>query len=444
MKKILICSIILAILISCKKNNDTAPVTDVNAADYQRSFKSAQTDINGNVLAGTEIMHLIGYKGKLYAGNSYWMETQTAGATHGGQIFVLESPTSQWKLEKNFPLGEGRISSMKSITLTTDGSGNAITPVNMLLAAPSNATGQGKVYSKLENETNWNSDVVTNISGRIQIRALGIYKDANTGVDRIFAGVSADDGSIGKTFSGVFDNSKPSKINWNQFEFNVPSGERVMSFTICNGSLFAATSYHIYKRNNGTTPTWTEVYGTTGAVNEDIRGLSTIPNPDGIGEVMIYSFNSTIRRFNPTTNATSTDLDTRTFLTNKLGIQVNYTLNAYNEFTNWTDPATNENFQLIGFELKYDAAALSSNPKPNLQGWASEGRYYKRKQIGSTITYEIVNMQDKSLSTPDIMVATRTICISPFAVDNGRVVYAGGFDCNSIPSHNTGWIYKSK
>ena len=37
--------------------------------------------------------------------------------------------------------------------------------------------------------------------------------------------------------------------------------------------------------------------------------------------------------------------------------------------------------------------------------------------------------------------AVRTICPSPFEGDKD-VLYMGGVDCNGMPSHDTGWIFR--
>lgn len=51
-------------------------------------------DTIGNYLTGTEIIHSLPHKGKLYAGNSYWAENT---APKRGQVWVKESATGNWK-----------------------------------------------------------------------------------------------------------------------------------------------------------------------------------------------------------------------------------------------------------------------------------------------------------------------------------------------------------
>jgi hypothetical protein len=38
--------------------------------------------------------------------------------------------------------------------------------------------------------------------------------------------------------------------------------------------------------------------------------------------------------------------------------------------------------------------------------------------------------------------SARTVCVSPFPEDKGRVLYFGGFDAAQGPHRDTAWIYK--
>jgi hypothetical protein len=38
--------------------------------------------------------------------------------------------------------------------------------------------------------------------------------------------------------------------------------------------------------------------------------------------------------------------------------------------------------------------------------------------------------------------SVRTVCVSPFPEDQGRVLYFGGFDAAQGPHRDTAWIYK--
>ena len=47
---------------------------EVITPGWNRSYRSGDIDSSGRVAAGSEILHLVGHKGKLYAAASFWMD----------------------------------------------------------------------------------------------------------------------------------------------------------------------------------------------------------------------------------------------------------------------------------------------------------------------------------------------------------------------------------
>lgn len=216
-------------------------------------------------------------------------------------------------------------------------------------------------------------------------------------------------------------------------------GERVMGMTKCNGVFYVATQYHIYRRTDGTNPTWTEVYARTGGDAEDIRGITAVPNPNGQGEVLIFSFANRIRRIDPSNNfQESIELNTTAFLSSLLGAEVSYVLAAYNEFFPYTMPDTGVRVWIVGFEARY---AQQANLPPNFQRWASEGRFFIRRANGSNISYQVVEIDDPAIRPKPNLIATRAVAVSPFP-NESNVLYFG-YDSNSIATTNSAWIYRS-
>jgi hypothetical protein len=58
--------------------------------------------------------------------------------------------------------------------------------------------------------------------------------------------------------------------------------------------------------------------------------------------------------------------------------------------------------------------------------------------------YELREVRDPAHPVPagQSLRAARTICLSPFESDQGRVLYFGGYDAYNGLHHNTSWIYK--
>ncbi|MCX6898273.1 MAG: hypothetical protein NT105_06190 [Verrucomicrobia bacterium] len=424
-----------------------ADVSPLAQLSFQPSMQAGFRDTNGNYVAGTEIMHLVPYKGRLYAGNSLWMEKEPA-ISKACQVLVLDSPKGQWRVERQFTRNSTRLATLKTITVSTDGKGNRISPVTMLLAAPDFARGLVKIFRRDDGSGQWIPSVLGSVTNHTSTRSIGVHRDKVTGVDRILAGTDTL-GVVG----GVYDASAAGGIRWETSpEFRTPPGERVMGFCDCNRKAYCATSRHIFERSDGTAVSWREVYFCPKETSPvGIRGLTAVPNPTGNGEVLLFAARSKVRRLDPTAEFKETvELDMPAFLTQKWGIKVGFALAAYNEFMPYTAPETGETVWLFGFESSYPPSVVETKPPPKLRllvregyRWyfAAEARYFIRRANKGSIRYELAEVTDVRQPT---LVAVRAIAVSPFAGDQGRAFYFGGFDCNSIASHNTAWIYRAE
>ena len=252
-------------------------------------------------------------------------------------------------------------------------------------------------------------------------------------------------------FSGTYTSTLPGKIQWaTKPEFVAPPNERVMGFTLCNNAIYCATSDggigHVYKRTDGTGARSLVKTLTGGGESEDMRGLSAIPNPGGTGEVLWLCWNNEALQIeDPASNyATTTEYDFTGSLTTLLGIPIKYVLAAYNDNIPVFNPSNSaDDIRLIGFEMRYDPSALTgANPPSNLNRWSTNGMYMERRQSSRNVEYALKYIVNNAPTVRDTLVATRTMCISPFAADNRKVIYAGGFDCNSIPISKAAWIYR--
>ncbi len=423
---------------------DNSPLTHLS---FQRSMQAGVRDANGKLIAGTEIMHLVPHQGRLYASTSLWMESDPS-IPKACQILVLDSPKGQWRVEHQFTRNNLRYGSLREVTFSTDATGKAIAPVTLLLAAPDVAQGAVKVYCRNDATGDWVASELGTVTKSATTRAMGLHRDKVTGIDRIFAG-NRPLGMI----SGVYDPAAPGRIRWDKTpEFPTPVGERVMGFCDCNGILYCATTRHIYQRTDGVAPAWKDVYFCEKEIPPvGIRGLTAVPKPGGKGEVLWFVALRKVRRLDPAAGFKETiELDMPEFLTEKLGLPVVGALSAYNELKPYVMPGTGETIWLFGFESSHPATVINSHPriKARMQkkdsrrtGCSGNGRYCIRHAKGADITYEVAEITDPR--EPQL-VATRTIAVSPFPEDQGKAFYFGGYDCNSVPSHNTAWIYRGK
>ena len=107
---------------------------------WERSYKAGYVDGQGRYAGGSEILHLEGHKGKLYAPNSYWMDP--SNIWYGGkdpktawsQILRLDSPNGKWEVDLELGPNNLRAENLKSVTFGTDGAGHSLEkPVTMLM-----------------------------------------------------------------------------------------------------------------------------------------------------------------------------------------------------------------------------------------------------------------------------------------------------------------------
>jgi hypothetical protein len=433
-----------------QENEYSQNVKNNKKITLQKSWLAGVHDKNGHLMTGTEIMFIVPHMGKLYAGNSLWMESDP-NISKACQIFVLESPEDDWKLDYQFAENNLRVSSLKSITFSTDSKGNSINPVSILLANPLDFNGSIEVYIHDDDNGIWVKNILGSAQKLASIRCITLYRDTITGVDRVFAGSDP----LG-TFSGTYDPSLPGKINWEKTpEFPTPEAERVMAMTVCNKKFHCATSRHIYVRTDGPSPSWSEVYHFP-QTNwlKGIRGLTSIPNPTGQGESLLFTVRNKVHRLDPLRNYEETiELDLNDFLSKKWGLQVDYVLSAYSEFLPFNDPISGEDCLLFGFQARYHRSVFETESPPKIrvcsmlergEYYDASGRYFMRHVKDGNISYEYVDVTDPHLDPEPMLVAVRTITQSPFKGEEGRVLYLGGFDCNWIKVHNTGWIYRGE
>ena len=424
------------------------------AEGWKQSFHAGTFDKNLNYMGGTETMNLVAHKGKLYAGFSYWMDWSWSYIQYGitgkpTQILVKDSVDGEWRLDYQADKYKMRVDSLCSLTFTTDATGAPLPqPVTLLLAGLCDATyptGEAVVCVRDDNANQWIKTKLMDIAAQtgVTIRAIGLYRDKVTGIDRVFAGSYP-----GGIFSGVYDPTKPGNIRWeNAPEFS-DYNDRVMSFAKCNGELYAAIKPAIYKRVDGPNPAWKKVYEyttypgdgpSTQGGSSGMRALTAIPNQKGKGEVLLMAlegFGSKIVYLDPSdNNSVTTELVMDTYFEKQWGEdwrraeenKWNYVVTAYNDMVPVTDPKTGEDLLLMGL-LAYNISTPDT-------AW-----YLVRHPDATYTLHEIPYIFDLR-GSPKSLPGTRAIRVSPFAEDKGQVLYFGGHDCIGKTSHNTAWIY---
>ena len=247
----------------------TAPETV--APGWQASYRAGCLDVGGNLMGGSELMHLVAHDGMLFAAVGYWEDT--ANINYGGtnssegwaQILRLDSPGGQWALDLTMK-GVVRPDILDSVTFTTNGTGAPLSqPVNLLITAACLGNAGADLYTRNDTTGQWaTSKIVSGPTGPgCDARADAVYQDPITGVDRLFISL----GDLG-VYSGVYDPTAPGDILWGHTSESGPVDVRPLAITEANGNLFASSGALIYQRVNGPSPSWRVIVNETGLPGE--------------------------------------------------------------------------------------------------------------------------------------------------------------------------------
>ncbi len=418
-------------------------ITGAAAGDWHQCFKAGRTD---PLIGGTEIIHLVAHKGRLYAGNGYWMDPRGPAKIPWAQVLVLDSPNGRWEVDLAMGPRHLRATVLESITFTTDSRGKPLPePVKLLVAASDIQSGHREthIWTRDDEKGTWTR---TTLKGdpkyRRSTRALIVHRDRLTGVDRAFIAA----GALG-IYSGVYDPSLPWKIRWDEKPELGPVRIRPMSFAEANGVLYASAGTSVYRRLDGSSPTWEKVYSDNTREQWElggIRGLTAVPAPDGRGQSLLFSHTDRIIRIDPAGGHKATvELRIREILQRAWGMPVpGAIIAAYSDFLPLKNPATGKTVYLAGVQARVERGGRNKKKyrEDTFFGWYAGGAYLVREAPGN---WRLKEVNGRWAPGKPKLVAPRTYAISPFPAERGRWVYFGGFDCNFFPARDTAWVFRA-
>ncbi len=431
----------------------------LTAQNLEQSFIPGYFDDNGIFMGGSEVLHLVSHIKKLFASIGYWQDENNVW--YGGddlnigwaQIITLENEEDSWKVDLDLGYNHLRPEILKQVIFTRDHNGTQLDIPDTLLIAgafsPNYISGLVTANIFIRNDINgsWNQTIVYeggfSSNESYSMRDIEIYTDQVTGIENVIISV----GTQG-VFSGKYNPDVDGKIEIGSMPEIGPLGIRPLGITITNGHLYFSSGNKLYKRNDGEYPSYDVVHDfndLSSYINPavgGIRGLSTIPNPTGSDESMILMWcpdgqsKGTIFRLDPVNSQefervyeTKVSLLVEDYLP---GETVSYLLGAYNEFYFFTDPETNNDYNIIGIE-----SLLQENIYPSWNSYYSGGIVILRDSIGQYTLQEIDGLIDYD---DNPLVSVRSYVKSPF--ENESAMYFGGFDPNGHISTNNAWIYK--
>ena len=449
--------VLLALLFAALANG-----TAQQQAHWTQSYDAGYEDLSGAYAGGSEIMHIVSHKGKLYASNGYWVDAHWVippdGQKQSAQVLRLDSLTEQWQVDldmgrsndRELAYMKGNI--LKSVTFTRDASGKPLpSPENLLImAAGANFERGGAVssWTRDDQKGDWVHSLVrhgSSVGGiRWVPRDMEVYRDKKTGIERIFLSL----GNPG-IVSGIYDPTIPGKIRWSQhLEFPFPEGgslhTRPLGIIQANGSLMFSEGGAIFRRKDGVRPSYEKIIDLNEDTDTDvggIRGLTAIENPKGKGHSLLFLWapgdrsKSQIKRLDPDGKGGYSVHDEAMIMElmkGKLGVEVSYTLGAHNMAYPFVDPESGKTVHLIGFQgnirgkhhLKWKGSALYG------------GALYAIRY--PDLTYKVLEVNNAYKDGKTILVSPRTFCQSPFE-DKG--IFIGGHDSSRKISDDMAWIF---
>ena len=429
------------------------------AQEWQQSFIAGNLDINGLFMGGSEVLHLVPHKNKLFASIGYWEDENNIW--YGGndlnlgwaQIICLANEDDSWKVDFDLGLNYLRPEILKQVIFTKDYNGNTLDAPDTLLIvgaySPNYISGIVTANIFVRNDANGLWDQVLVYEGgfpageNYSMRDIEIYTDQVTGIENLIISV----GTQG-IFSGKYNPNINGKIEMGLNPEIGPLSIRSLGIAIANNSLYFSSGNKIFKRNDGFNPSYDVVHdfldlgSNINSAVGGIRGLSTISNPSGVNESMLLMWcpngqsRGTIFRLDPSESQgfdrvyeTKISLLVEDYLP---GVTVTYLLGAYNEFYSFTDPASNEEYHIIGIE-----SLLQGENYPTWNSFYSGAIFVLRD---NSAQYELQEINGAIDFEDNPLVAVRCYVKSPF--ENEDALYFGGFDPNGYTSTNNAWIYK--
>ncbi len=300
----------------------------------------------------------------------------------------------------------------------------------------------------------WRDSHVATTRAPANVISFGSHVDRFSGVHHIFAGLQN-----GEIYRGAYDEREDSKVAWATQNAELAGMGPITSFAECNGLLYAAGGLLQTNRatevagglfvRRDTNATWELVYQwphpvdvmTAPEEQRLMRGLTAVPEPhDQDRQVLLAAraWPGVIERIDPDPtrgHVVTVELDVRDFfarLWNDDRVRQGSVVLGYTGFTLATNPVTSERVHLVGVWLQHPDDTV---PPFN-------GSHFLVRHLDAT--YELADIENFSPGLPagQSLRATRAIVVSPFAQDNGSVLYFGGYDTADTASQDTAWILR--
>ncbi len=396
---------------------------------------------------GTEARALVFMDGSLYAGIGDWEDPLLNNpSTPGPQVLRLDSPGGSWVEDGNFKHlivnAAGKklyqaISIMGTVHFDHDMNKNPIPPVDVLLAGFWNDLSPTMDMAQKTGATGTWQVVHLTAAPTGMIRSYASHTDTVTGQEMAFTGAYS-------IFPGVYDAATKS-ILWNKIPeagtVNITYGtghERVMNMVECDGSLYATEYTTVVRRIDGATPYWSKIYEVTptpsyqATAGSGFRGLSCVPNTHGGGNMLITFWEGNGAAGPPDSEVLVYDIPT-SLDSFKPVVETNLSL---------TITGSNNYGGIVAYNNTIVYPYSGSAGCPDIIA----GTQMYSKLTKTTLNYLVRHCNATynvyAIPDPNPLRAIRTMVVSKFPGDPVGTLYAGGYDADNAPAHNTNWVYR--
>lgn len=426
---------------------------------FTQDYFPGRPDEKGRFTTGTELNYLVAHEGRLWATVSCWNLGRN-GPNPGAHILVKDAADRPWRVDHFIGAETVRAEFLTVLTFTTDKDSKKLDrPVKMLAAgiAARRSPPRTEVCLRDPDTGRWTLSTVTTTAERgdglakVGVRMLHDHVDAVTGIHHVFAGAT-----VGEIVRGSYDPAAPGRIVWDS-SAELPAREsRIHSLVEVNGVLYASVGSDedtakgnggLFRRVDGREPHWEWLLDwrpsvpeqdRTAATQRDLkpglRGLTAIEWPPGSGQRILLGAREhpgVIERVELAPRPRLVpEFDVREHFRALLGGgRMGVTLVAYNHFTPFRDSESGELLHLTGAWINQPRSAEESS-----------GAMLLIRHADGTWTHQPIPLLTDAPRAS--LRGCRTICVSPFPEEQGRVIYLGGFDAAGGPHRDTARIYK--
>jgi hypothetical protein len=446
----------------------TSTSTALTTLHFTKDYLPGTKDLQGQLMGGVECNYIVAHGGMLYASVSTWKQKGwNRGETTGPQVLVKKAHDAPWEVDTTFGPEYGRAECLRSVTFTTDRAGRKpAEPATVLLATTTGLVSKGiGVWSRDDNTGAWRRMTFgrTPSAWGTEIRALIDHVDRVTGVHGVFA--AATEGVI---YRGVYDPAVPGSLAWDaEPEYRRPAAmtvQRAPASCEAGGVLYVSLEMDpqspgrggVFRRVDGPKPRWERVYEWAHSAAERearighkldrlVYGLAGVPDPGDPSREMLIGvrdFRAQVLRIDTARIDTATpELDAQAYVVKVFGSErARLVRLASNGFTPVTHPDTGEKVHLAGLWVAHPDGADTET---------GNSSWYLVRRADGTYAHGRVWTPDDPVPNQGVrggLRTTRTVCVSTFAEDRGRILYFGGFDSGLSTSPEefgyTAWIYK--